>query len=133
MYLSIDEASTHVGVRYFRLLTGKKPRESYLPASASTQQIHRQHVHIRCCKSRGARQLVAIAHTCSKNQKHTQRAQPKNPCGGAGVYTNDGEILLGTSVSNQIRVLANNDVPTGAAFIPLVVPIACEARSSVHR
>lgn len=40
------------------------------------------------------------------------------------MYTNDGEILLGTSVSNQIRVLANNDVPTGAAFIPLVVPIA---------
>lgn len=62
MYLSIDEASTHVGVRYFRLLVG--------------------------------------------------------------VYTQDGECLLGTSVSNQIRVLANNDVPTGAAFIPLVVPVA---------
>lgn len=45
------------------------------------------------------------------------------------MYTNDGEILLGTSISNQIRVLANNDVPTGAAFIPLVVPIACAARS----
>lgn len=42
----------------------------------------------------------------------------------AGVYTQDGECLLGTAVSNQIRVLANNDVPTGAAFIPLVVPVA---------
>jgi hypothetical protein len=46
------------------------------------------------------------------------------PCRPAGVYTQDGECLLGTAVSNQIRVLANNDVPTGAAFIPLVVPVA---------
>lgn len=42
----------------------------------------------------------------------------------AGVYTHDGSCLLGTSVSQQIRVLANNDVPTGAAFIPLIVPVA---------
>ncbi len=43
---------------------------------------------------------------------------------GAGVYTHDGSCLLGTSVSQRIRVLANNDVPTGAAFIPLIVPVA---------
>lgn len=46
------------------------------------------------------------------------------PAWPAGVYTQDGDCLLGTAVSNQIRVLANNDVPTGAAFIPLVVPVA---------
>jgi hypothetical protein len=37
----------------------------------------------------------------------------------AGIYNRQGTRLLATSVSPPIRVLANNDVPTGAARIPL--------------
>ena len=39
----------------------------------------------------------------------------------AGMYETGGDILLGTAISGPIRVLANNDVPTGAAYIPLVL------------
>jgi hypothetical protein len=37
----------------------------------------------------------------------------------AGIYNRQGSRLLATSVSPPIRVLANNDVPTGAARIKL--------------
>lgn len=37
----------------------------------------------------------------------------------AAVYDAAGHRLLGSGVSPPIRVLANNDVPTGAARIPL--------------
>ena len=37
----------------------------------------------------------------------------------AGIYNRQGTRLLTTTVSPPIRVLANNDVPTGAARIPL--------------
>jgi hypothetical protein len=37
----------------------------------------------------------------------------------AGVYNRQGTRLLATAVSPPVRVLANNDVPTGAARIPL--------------
>jgi hypothetical protein len=37
----------------------------------------------------------------------------------AGIYNRQGTRLLATSVSPPIRVLANNDVPTGAARIKL--------------
>ena len=39
----------------------------------------------------------------------------------AGMYETGGDVLLGTAISGPIRVLANNDVPTGAAYIPLVL------------
>jgi len=61
LYLSIDEAGTHVGARAFRLVLG--------------------------------------------------------------AYDAGGSALLGSSVSPPIRVLANNDVPTGAAFIGLTLPL----------
>ena len=41
----------------------------------------------------------------------------------AGAYDHQGQVLLGTTMSMPIRVLANNDVPTGAAFISLDVPL----------
>lgn len=37
----------------------------------------------------------------------------------AGAYDEDGDKQLGTGCSAPIRVLANNDVPTGAACIKL--------------
>jgi hypothetical protein len=37
----------------------------------------------------------------------------------AGIYNRHGSRLLATSVSPPIRVLANNDVPTGAARFKL--------------
>jgi hypothetical protein len=37
----------------------------------------------------------------------------------AGIYNRQGSRLLATSVSPLIRVLANNDVPTGAARFKL--------------
>ena len=40
-----------------------------------------------------------------------------------GVYEEAGEQLLGACCSPPIRVLANNDVPTGAAFIALPLPL----------
>jgi hypothetical protein len=40
-----------------------------------------------------------------------------------GVYDADNNELLGTGISAAIRVLANNDVPSGAAYIVLNVPI----------
>jgi len=61
LYLSIDEAGTHVGARAFRFVLG--------------------------------------------------------------AYDAAGTALLGSSVSPPIRVLANNDVPTGAAFIQLTLPL----------
>ncbi|KAK9845461.1 hypothetical protein WJX81_006977 [Elliptochloris bilobata] len=61
IYLSIDEAGTHVGVRCFRLVVG--------------------------------------------------------------AYDEAGEVLLGACCSPPIRVLANNDVPTGAAYIALTLPL----------
>ena len=70
LYLSIDEAGTHVGVRRFRLLVG--------------------------------------------------------------VYDADGQVLLGTGISAAIRVLANNDVPSGAAYIVLEVPIRCGTLPQVN-
>ena len=51
-----------------------------------------------------------------------------------GVYTQTGEELLGSGCSQPIRVLANNDIPRGAAHIPLVVTVrynilpSCELR-----
>ena len=42
-----------------------------------------------------------------------------------GVYSHDGTQLLGTGLSGPVRVLANNDVPTGAAYINLDVPVLC--------
>ena len=64
MYLSIDEAATHVGNKRFRLV--------------------------------------------------------------AMVYEQNGQDLIGTTCSQPIRVMANNDVPTGAAHIRL----SCNIRSS---
>ncbi len=64
MYLSIDEAATHVGNKRFRLV--------------------------------------------------------------AMVYEQNGQDLIGTTCSQPIRVMANNDVPTGAAHISL----SCNIRSS---
>ena len=61
MYLSFDEAGTHVGARTFRLL--------------------------------------------------------------AALHDASGSHLLATAVSPPIRVFANNDVPTGAAHIQLVVEV----------
>ena len=46
-------------------------------------------------------------------------------CSQVGVYSHDGAQLLGTGLSGPVRVLANNDVPTGAAYINLDVPILC--------
>jgi hypothetical protein len=64
MYLSIDEAGTHVGARQFRLVVG--------------------------------------------------------------AYDAAGAALLGSCVSPPIRVLANNDVPTGAAYITLHLPLRAD-------
>ncbi|CAL8462410.1 g1943 [Coccomyxa elongata] len=64
MYLSIDEAGTHVNVRRFRLLMG--------------------------------------------------------------AYDQVGHQLLGSTCSAPIRVLANNDVPSGAAFISMHLPIRAD-------
>ncbi len=64
MYLSIDEAATHVGNKRFRLV--------------------------------------------------------------AMVYEQNGQHIIGTTCSQPIRVMANNDVPTGAAHIRL----SCKIRSS---
>ena len=61
MYLSLDEAGTHVGVKRFRLV--------------------------------------------------------------AGAYDENGQNELGTGCSAPIRVLANNDVPTGAACIKLHITL----------
>ncbi|PSC68915.1 UDP pyrophosphate synthase [Micractinium conductrix] len=44
----------------------------------------------------------------------------------AGVYDISGERLLATAVSPPIRVLANNDVPTGAARIPIDVQLPAD-------
>ncbi len=41
----------------------------------------------------------------------------------AGVYNQTGEELLGSGCSQPIRVLANNDIPNGAAHIPFAVTI----------
>jgi hypothetical protein len=38
-------------------------------------------------------------------------------------FDNSGQRLLGTAVSPPVRVLANNDVPTGAAHIQMVMEI----------
>ncbi|KAL0026159.1 hypothetical protein WJX79_006416 [Trebouxia sp. C0005] len=38
-----------------------------------------------------------------------------------GVYSQTGKDLLGSACSQPIRVMANNDIPNGAAHIPLVV------------
>ena len=40
-----------------------------------------------------------------------------------GVYEESGVTLMGACCSPPIRVLANNDVPTGAAFIALTLPL----------
>ncbi|DBB13364.1 TPA: hypothetical protein ACH3X3_005098 [Trebouxia sp. C0006] len=40
-----------------------------------------------------------------------------------GVYSQTGEDLLGSACSQPIRVMANNDIPKGAAHIPLIVNI----------
>ncbi|KAL0026118.1 hypothetical protein WJX79_001129 [Trebouxia sp. C0005] len=40
-----------------------------------------------------------------------------------GVYSQTGKDLLGSACSQPIRVLANNDIPRGAAHIPLVVHV----------
>ena len=40
-----------------------------------------------------------------------------------GAYDQVGHQLLGATCSAPIRVLANNDVPSGAAFIQLHLPI----------
>ena len=42
-----------------------------------------------------------------------------------GVYSQTGEDLLGSACSQPIRVMANNDVPHGAALIPLIVHVRC--------
>ena len=39
------------------------------------------------------------------------------------VHNESGEELLGSSCSQPIRVLANNDCPTGAAAIQFIVPV----------
>ena len=40
-----------------------------------------------------------------------------------GVYSQTGKDLLGPACSQPIRVVANNDIPHGAAHIPLVVNV----------
>ncbi|DBB13346.1 TPA: hypothetical protein ACH3X3_005081 [Trebouxia sp. C0006] len=40
-----------------------------------------------------------------------------------GVYSQSGKDLLGSACSQPIRVMANNDIPHGAAHIPLVVNV----------
>ncbi len=40
-----------------------------------------------------------------------------------GVYSQTGKDLLGSACSQPIRVMANNDIPHGAAHIPLVVNV----------
>ncbi len=40
-----------------------------------------------------------------------------------GVYSQTGKDLLGSACSQPIRVMANNDIPHGAAHIPLVVHV----------
>lgn len=42
-----------------------------------------------------------------------------------GVYDYESMKLLGTGLSSPIRVLANNDTPTGAAYISLNVALRC--------
>ena len=42
-----------------------------------------------------------------------------------GVYSQAGKDLLGSACSQPVRVMANNDIPKGAAHIPLVVNIRC--------
>lgn len=53
-----------------------------------------------------------------------------------GVFDAEHKELLGTACSQPIRVLANNDCPTGAAFIQLNVPIKyghyCTLSSHMH-
>lgn len=39
------------------------------------------------------------------------------------VYDESGSTMLGTTVSIPIRVLANNDVPTGAAHVPINITL----------
>ena len=75
MYLSLDEACTHVGATTFRLVAGV-----YEPPGDAAGS--------------GGGNV--------------------DPAAAAGTGR-----LLGTAVSPPIRVLANNDVPTGAARIPL--------------
>lgn len=41
------------------------------------------------------------------------------------VYDESGSTMLGTTVSVPIRVLANNDVPTGAAHVPINITLRC--------
>jgi len=41
----------------------------------------------------------------------------------AAIYDNSGRRLLATGTSPSIKVLANNDVPTGAAHMQLVIPV----------
>ncbi len=41
------------------------------------------------------------------------------------VYDESGSTMLGTTVSTPIRVLANNDVPTGAAHVPVHITLRC--------
>lgn len=43
-----------------------------------------------------------------------------------GAYDQVGHQLLGSTCSAPIRVLANNDVPSGAAFISLQLPIRAD-------
>ena len=40
-----------------------------------------------------------------------------------GVYSQTGKDLLGSACSQPIQVMANNDIPHGAAHIPLVVNV----------
>ncbi|KAL0018388.1 hypothetical protein WJX77_002518 [Trebouxia sp. C0004] len=40
-----------------------------------------------------------------------------------GVYSQTGKDLLGSACSQPIRVMANNDIPNGAAHIPLIVHV----------
>jgi hypothetical protein len=43
-----------------------------------------------------------------------------------GAYDQVGHQLLGSTCSAPIRVLANNDVPSGAAFISMHLPIRAD-------
>ncbi len=50
--------------------------------------------------------------------------EARTPCSlVVGAYDEAGEQLLGACCSPPIRVLANNDVPTGAAYIALTLPL----------
>ncbi len=40
-----------------------------------------------------------------------------------GVYSQTGKDLLGSACSQPVRVMANNDIPHGAAHIPLIVNV----------